>query len=71
MKKNMGLSDKYIRIALAIVFGSLYVTNVVTGVLGTLLLIFGVIFLFTSLISYCPLYIPLKISTLKENKNKQ
>ena len=65
MKKNMGSTDKTIRIALAIIFAVLYFTNVVTGTLGLILLILGGIFLLTSFVSFCPLYAPFGLSTCK------
>lgn len=66
MKKNMGSTDRIFRVVLAILIGILYFTNVITGLLGTVLLIFGVIFLVTSLVSFCPLYLPLGLNTLKK-----
>jgi hypothetical protein len=70
MIKNMGSTDKIIRVLLAVLFGILYFTDTVTGTLGIILLILGIVFLLTSIISFCPLYKPAKISTLKEQKNK-
>ena len=64
--KNMGSIDKVIRILAAIVFGYLYFSGTVTGVLGIILLVLGLIFVLTSLVSFCPLYLPFKISTLKK-----
>jgi hypothetical protein len=66
MKKNMGSLDRIIRVILAVVFGYLYFTGTVTGVLGIILLVLGVVFLVTSLIATCPLYMPFKISTNKK-----
>jgi len=66
MKANMGSADKMLRIIVAIVIGILYFTNVITGTLGLILLIVGVIFLLTSLVSFCPLYLPLGINTKKK-----
>lgn len=66
MKKNMGSTDRIIRIILAIAFGVLYFTNVVTGTLGIVLLVLGIVFLLTSFISFCPLYLPFNISTCKK-----
>lgn len=63
MKKNMGTIDKVIRIVVAVVFVVLFFTHVVTGVLGYIFLAIAAIFLITSLISFCPLYLPLKIDT--------
>jgi hypothetical protein len=68
MKKNMGTLDKSLRILVAIVFSILYFTDTITGTLGIILLILGIVFLLTSLVSYCPLYTPLKISTAKKEK---
>ena len=64
MKKNMGTTDRIIRILLAIVFGALYFTGTVTGTWGIVLLIVGVVFLLTSLVSFCPLYPLLGINTV-------
>lgn len=65
MKKNMGSTDRIVRIILAIVFGVLYFTGTVSGVLGIVLLILGGVFLATSLINFCPLYTIFGISTCK------
>jgi len=62
----MGSADKMLRIIVAIVIGILYFTNVITGTLGLILLIVGIIFLLTSLVSFCPLYLPLGINTKKK-----
>ena len=63
MKKNMGNADKVLRIFLFVVIAVLYFTNVISGTFGIILGIIGIIFLLTSLIGFCPLYIPFKIST--------
>ena len=52
MKKNMGSLDRIIRVILAVVFGYLYFTGTVSGVLGIILLVLGVVFLVTSLYRY-------------------
>lgn len=64
--KNMGSIDKVVRILAAILFGYLYFSGTVTGVLGIVLLVLGLIFILTSLVSFCPLYLPFNISTLKK-----
>lgn len=63
MKKNMGNVDRVIRVILAAIFAVLYFTGTVTGTLGLVLVIFGGVFVLTSLVSFCPLYAPLGIST--------
>ena len=65
MKKNMGTIDKTIRIIIAIVFAVLYFTNIVTGTFGIILVVLGAVFVLTSLISFCPLYLPFGINTCK------
>lgn len=69
MKKNMGTTDKAIRVLIAAVIAILYFTNVISGTLGLVLLILAAVFLLTSLVSFCPLYAPLGITTCK-TKNK-
>jgi len=63
MKKNMGKSDKIVRMLLAVVFAALYFTGTVTGTLGLVLVVAAGIFVLTSLISFCPLYTILGINT--------
>ena len=68
MKKNMGTIDKVVRIVLAIVIAVLFFTNVISGVLGIVLLVLAGVFVLTSLISFCPLYLPFGISTCKKKE---
>jgi len=67
-KKNMSSMDKGIRILLAAIIIILYFTNQITGVAAIVLGIFAVIFLLTSLVGFCPLYAPFKLSTIKKSK---
>lgn len=66
MKANMGSLDKVIRILMAIVFAMLYVTKIVEGKLGVILLILGGVFLLTSVINFCPLYTIFGLNTSKK-----
>lgn len=66
MKANMGTSDKIIRISIAIAIGVLYYTETISGTTALVLGIFAFIFAITSLISFCPLYLPFGISTCKK-----
>ncbi len=56
MKKNMGTTDKVIRILVAAIIAGLYFTNVITGTLAIVLMVVAAIFLVTSLLNFCPLY---------------
>ena len=66
MKKNMGTVDKVIRILIAVVLVVLYFTNVISGTLGIILLIVAGVFVVTSLLSFCPLYALLGLSSAKK-----
>lgn len=68
MKKNMGNIDKSVRILIALVVSVLYFTSVISGTLALVLLILSAIFLLTSFISFCPLYIPFGINTIGKKK---
>ena len=66
MKQNMGTIDKVIRILVAVVVVVLYFTNVISGTLGIILLILAAIFVVTSFLGFCPLYLPFGLSTNKK-----
>lgn len=71
MKKNMGKMDRIVRLLLAGLVVVLYFTNVISGVLAIVLFAVAAVFVLTSFISSCPLYLPFGISTcsVKEKKN--
>jgi len=64
----MGSTDRIIRITLAIVFAALYFTGTVTGILGIVAIILAVVFIVTSLVSFCPLYTLIGINTCNIQK---
>jgi hypothetical protein len=68
MKKNMRSTDKIIRILIALLIGVLYYTEIISGTTAIVLLTFAIIFLITSFISFCPLYVPFGISTSEKKK---
>jgi hypothetical protein len=70
MKKNMGTSDRVIRIILAIIVITLYATDKITGILGIVLMVLAGVFVLTSFIRFCPLYAPFGISTCKLNSKE-
>lgn len=63
MKKNMGTVDRVIRTLIAILVAILFYTNVISGTFGIVLLVIAVVFLLTSLISFCPLYTLIGLNT--------
>jgi len=65
MIKNMSSIDRGIRIVVAAVFAYLYFSGIVAGALGILLMVFAAVFLITSSIAFCPLYVLFNFSTRK------
>ncbi len=63
MKKNMGALDRVIRVVIAIVIAALYFAGQITGTAAIILGILAAVFLLTSLVSTCPLYLPFGLST--------
>jgi hypothetical protein len=65
MPKNMGTTDRWIRVVLGIVLVliGIFATS---GVWSGALYAIGAILLITSLIGTCPLYMPFGISTKKK-----
>lgn len=66
MKKNMGSTDRIIRIAVAAIVAVLYLMNIISGTAAIVLGVFAVILLLTSFVSFCPLYLPFNLSTRKK-----
>lgn len=69
MKPNMGTVDKVVRVLVAILIAVLYYTHQISGTAAIILLILAGIFILTSFLSFCPLYLPFGISTRKKEKN--
>jgi hypothetical protein len=63
---NINLTDRIIRVIIAVVVAALYFTNIINGILGIVLLAAGGIILLTSIINFCPIYYLLGISTRKK-----
>lgn len=68
MKKNMGSVDRTVRTVFAVIVAILYFTGAISGTLAIVLGVLAAIFLLTSLIGTCPLYLPVGLSTKKETK---
>lgn len=65
MKTNVGSLDKTLRIVLALVMLVVALSGLVavSKVLQIVLVVLAAIFLFTSLLGFCPLYLPFGIKT--------
>jgi hypothetical protein len=66
MKKNLGVTDKRIRVFIAVLLFALYYFKVIEGTLARIGLGFSLVFVLTSFIIFCPLYLPFRISTIKK-----
>jgi hypothetical protein len=63
MKKNVGTIDIIVRLVIATFVAVLYFTHVISGMPGIILLIVAGVLTLTSILSICPLYLALGIST--------
>ena len=68
MTKNMGNTDKMIRLSLAALVAVLHFMGIISGTLALVLGIFAIIFALTSLVSFCPLYTLVGINTCATKK---
>ncbi|MCC5931290.1 MAG: DUF2892 domain-containing protein [Cyclobacteriaceae bacterium] len=69
--RNMGKADRSIRIALAIIIALLYFSGVISGVLAIILGVVSLIFIATSMVSFCPMYVPFKWNTSEKKKDEK
>lgn len=66
MKKNMSTGDKVIRIVVAIIIAVLYFTGIISDTFAIISGIIAIIFVLTSFVGFCPLYVPFKNQHLKK-----
>ncbi len=71
MKKNLGTTDRVIRIIAALIIGTLLYTGTLEGAFVTILGIIAIVLLLTSALSFCPLYFLFRISTLPKIEGKK
>lgn len=64
----MGSADRIIRVVIAAVLAFLYFNGTISGTLGIVAVVAAVVFVATSLISFCPLYPLLGINTCPTKK---
>ena len=65
MTKYMGTADRVIRTLIVVAIAVLYFTGKISGTLAILLGIVAVAFVVSSLIGWCPSYVPFGLSTRK------
>jgi len=66
MKQNMGKTDRVLRTVLAVIVLVLYFSDQLTDLAAIVLGIFALVFLATSVLGFCPLYVPLGISSKRK-----
>lgn len=65
MSKNMGVVDRTLRLLVVAVVAALYLTGQIDGAIAVVLGVVAIVFFATSLVGFCPLYVPLGLSTRK------
>jgi predicted PurR-regulated permease PerM len=65
MKQNMGTTDRIIRLSIVAIIAILYFAGQLSGTIAIVLGVVAAAFLVTSLVSWCPSYVPFGISTRK------
>lgn len=68
MAQNMGAADRIIRLGVVAIIAALYFAGQITGTAAIILGVIAVAFLVTSLIGFCPSYVPFGISTKRAVK---
>jgi uncharacterized membrane protein len=71
MKKNMGSADRIIRASIAALIAILFLTQIITGIFGVVLLAIAAIFVLTSVFSFCPLYTLVGFNTCRSVPEKK
>lgn len=70
MRKNMSKTDKGIRIIVALLVVIAYLTGIITGIVGTVLIALAVIFVLVSLLGICPTCILYGTGTRSQKADK-
>ena len=71
LKKNLGMSDRVIRWILAVLIAIVYFTGLLTGIVGTILLVLAVAIAITGSIGWCPVYLPFGLNTYVSKQAKK
>ena len=70
---NVGTADRALRLILAIFLVVLFYTGILPGIFGVIGLVLALLLTVTSLLSFCPIYRMLRVSSIfkKEETEKQ
>jgi hypothetical protein len=67
LNKNMGKMDRIVRLVASVAIIALILTGMVSGWLAVILGVLAAILIVTSLVSFCPLYLPFHFSTKRSS----
>ena len=68
MKQNMGTIDRVIRLLIVVAIAALYYAGQLSGLAAIILGIVALAFLITSIVGWCPGYLPFGISTRRQSE---
>ena len=66
MTQNMGKIDRIARVLFALLILVLYSLGLISGTVAIILGVFAGVFILTSILGFCPLYLPLGLNTNKK-----
>jgi uncharacterized membrane protein len=69
MDKNMGKIDRWVRVIFALVVNALYFADVITGTFGLVMIVISIVFVLTSVTSFCPIYKIIGINSCAAKKD--
>jgi hypothetical protein len=67
MRKNIGLADRLFRVLLAALAAISYLVGIIADEITLILGLVSGIFILTSLVGFCPIYLPFGINTCKKD----
>lgn len=65
------MSDRVIRVVLAIAIAIAYFTGLVTGIVATILIVLAAAIAITGSFGWCPVYLPFGLNTYVPKKDKE
>lgn len=68
MKKNLGNIDRIVRALFTLIVAVLYFTGIINGTVAIILGVAALILLLTSVVTFCPIYAILKLSSRKNEE---
>ena len=66
MKRNIGTTDRLVRLLAALILGALYFMGILTGTAGAIAVGVAAALVLTSFLRFCPLYLPFGIRTRRD-----